>query len=388
MAPVAFRHIISLIMLAVCVYEGFRSDKYLYLYYVFIFFLGLSSIITGYSGYFINKLFGTYVPIITAYAATYILIGKKGGGTLLIWIFICIGFLDAIITIGQYYHLGFVDSIYNLLRLSTDEEFMDLSERRMTLEGYTIPGIMGDVNNGYFLSVVVLIALYNKKCNVLVRLVLWTVAIFASFLAQERSGFFMAVFFSAFIIMKNMYTVNKFWGIVISVLLILAGTYFSLSYMDLFSSSDMRFTKGFDMGGRESLRATAWEYIMSNPFGGFYEYNAIGYRHPHNFFVNAILYGGVFGGMAIIVLLIIQIIKIIPYLFKKATDENVQGAFLWGLVYINYSINSLVHNASIVSGVFLFFVWWGAFLAFSKLEVGNDITIKKIKIQKEHSVIL
>ena len=61
--PITFRHVVSLFMLGLCIYEGFQSDKYLYLYYAFVLLFGISSVAMGHAGDYFRGLFGTYISI-------------------------------------------------------------------------------------------------------------------------------------------------------------------------------------------------------------------------------------------------------------------------------------------------------------------------------------
>ena len=366
--PVAFRHVFSLFLLGVCIREGFRSDKYLHLYFIFLFFLAISSTLTGYIGFFFNKLLGTYMPFITAYAATYLLIKKYNCAGLLAWLIVGFAVFDAIVTIGQFFNLDYVERIYSIMNMDLDEEFGEKMGRKDMLEGYAIAGIFDSVANGYFLSATAILALFNKKCSIIFRILLWLIILVASLLAQERSGFFMALAFSVFIIGRFFMSKGKKLGIIMVVVFVAIAGFFILSNVDLLFSSNLRFAKGFENDGRESFRAVAWDYLFQNPLGGFYDFMESGNRGSHSFFVNAFLYGGIFGGLCVIVLVILQVVKILPYLFSKPKTEYAEWSFIWGLMYIDYTINSMVHNASIMSGTLFFFVWWGAFLGFVALD--------------------
>lgn len=376
--PVTIRHIYSIFMLGLCIYEGFRSDKYLNLYYVFLLFFFLSSLGSGFALEFVNKLFGTYLPMIVAYISTYLLVKKYNGAKVLVWLFVGIGVINALVTIGQFFHLAIVDDVFAILQIDADEEFLDLSERRASLEGFAIPGLFGTVVNGYFLSVSALLVLYNYYCNRIINIGIWALVMFASLLAQERSGFFLAIVLSCFIFVKFFLSKGHTIGVIVSVLFFVLICYLSMTYIDALLLSDLRYLRGFDDQGRGELRRAAWDYILSNPFGGAFDYGASGNRVPHNFFMNALLCGGLIGGISIIYLLFIQIKKILPYLHHLPKATNAQGAFIWGLMYIDYTLNSMMHNASMASGSFLFFVWWAAFLAMSNA----DLSLLKKKQQK------
>lgn len=365
--PVTFRHLISLLMLGCCIYEGFKSDKYLYLYYAFVFFFGISSIATGFGGLFFRGLFGTYLSMIAAYAATYLLVKKYSGTNFLVWTFVSLGALNAVVTIGQFFDLSFVDDLCSFLRIEIDEKFIDKIDYYES-EGLALPGLLGSVDNGYFLSATALLTLYNKKCNFYINFLLWLIVLGASFVAQERAGFMLAIAFSAYIVGEHYFSKSKSAGFFALVIILIVCGSIIYSYMDEILSSELRYTKGLDTDSRNEHRSVTWDYIINNPMGGFLEFDSGNHEHhPHNYFLNAFLYGGFFGGICVIVLLFMQIKKIIPYLLHNRESEISQWAFIWGLMYIDYSINSMVHNASIVKGVMTFFIWWGAFLASAEL---------------------
>lgn len=383
--PIAFRHMISLLMLGACIHAGFHSDKYLFLYYLFLSFYGISCLITGYIDVFFNKILGTYLPLITMFAATYLLIRKYNGVGLLVWLIVGIGVLDATVTIGQFFNMEYVEKIFTMMNLDLEEEFAEKVGRKEQMEGYAIAGIFDSVQNGYFLSASAILTLFNKKGNIFVNLVLWVIVMAASLLAQERSGFFMAVAFSLFIMGKYIMSKGKYFAIIVAIAFIGIVAYFLYLNMDVLLLSDLRYAKGFDNDGRESFRNVAWEYLLSNPMGGFHEFMDSGARGTHNFFANAFLYGGLFGGLCVIILVIMQVLRIIPFMFKRSDSENIQWAFIWGLMYIDYTINSMVHNASVMSGSLCFFVWWGAFLGFATLE---EISQKTVKAKAKVSALI
>ena len=367
--PITIRHIVSLLTLAICYYEGFRSDKYLYLYYAFVLLFAISSIATGYAGDFFRTLFGTYISMIAAYAATYILIKKYDGENLLVWTVVCIGVLNAIVTIGQFFEWGVTDKICSILRVELDDKYVSIIESQESeSNSLSLPGLLSSLNNGYFLSATALLVLYNKKCNFYINLVLWLIVIGASFVAQERAGFMLAIVFSAFIVGDYFFSKSKTAGFFALVIILIVSASVVYSFLDDILSSELRYTKGFEGDSRGEFRSITWDYVLHNPMGGYFEFNAGGHHHPHNFFLNTFLFGGFFGGICLIVLLIFQIIKIVPYLFRNKDSEEAQWAFIWGLMYIDYTINSMVHNPSIVQGVVPFFIWWGAFLAYSELD--------------------
>ncbi len=366
--PITIRHIVSLLTLAMCYYEGFRSDKYLYLYYAFILLFAISSIATGFAGDFFRTLFGTYISMIAAYAATYILIKKFDGENLLVWTVVCIGVLNAVVTIGQFFEWGVTDNLCSILRVEIDDKYVSIIESQESdSNALSLPGLLSSLNNGYFLSATALLTLYNKKCNFYINFLLWLVIIAASFVAQERAGFMIAIVFSAFIVGDYFFSKSKTAGFFALIIILIVSASVIYSFMDDILTSELRYAKGLEGDDRGEYRSITWNYISHNPMGGFFDFNAGGHKHPHNFFLNSFLFGGIIGGICLIVLMFLQIFKIVPYLSRIKESEESKWAFIWGLMYIDYIINSMVHNPSIAQGVVPFFIWWGAFLAYSEL---------------------
>ena len=196
----------------------------------------------------------------------------------------------------------------------------------------------------------------------------------------------MAIAFSAYIAIQYFFSKGRGIGIMMTFVFIVAVLFVATSFLDILFSSDLRFSKGFDSDGRSELRNVAWEYIFNNPFGGAFEFFDANNRPPHNYFTNAFLYGGIVGGICLIVLLILQVIRIFPYVIHNPKTNNEQWAFIFGLMYIDLSINSMVHNASLVTAQSIYFyVCWGAFLAFATLEE-KEKKVKKINPTTQISV--
>lgn len=364
--PISYRHLISLIMLGVCVYEGFRSDKYLYLYYAFLLFLGISSVATGFGGDFVRSFFGTYISMIAAYAATYLFIKKYDGTSMLVWTIVCMGLLNAIVTIGLFFEWAIVDKLCSFLRIEFEEKYVDLVNNTES-GGFALPGLLNCLDNGYFLSATALLVLYNKKSKFYINIIIWLVIMGASFLAQERAGFMLAIAFSVFIVGEHFFTQKKAIGYIALIIILIICASVIYTYLDDILSSELRYSKGLEGDNRSEYRTQTWLYLLNNPMGGFYAYDDSGFGHPHNFFLNAFLFGGGLGGLCLIGLLFLQIIRIVPYLFNNPKSDMAKWAFIWGLMYIDYTLNSMVHNPSIAQGVMPFFLWWGAFVASAEI---------------------
>lgn len=362
---VSIRHIVMVVMLVSCIVKGIHWDKNMTFYTIFMVFFALSSFFTGFANIFISKFLGTYLQVYVMFFATYTLIKKYDGADWLYWFFIVFGLSNALVTIGQYFHLGFAERIVEVIGTNYDEDFIRRMERYDIMEGVAVQGLVDSVRNGYFLSATAVLALYNKNGKIsLINLITWLFVMAASLLAQERAGFFAAVLLSLVVILLNIsnHSGKSRWLVV--VLLLFVGLAFLPMGLDALLSGDLRYSKGFDIGEeRGYLSRMGWDFFLSHPFGAFYEFLEEGYRYPHNVFVSMFLVGGVFGGIAILILFFRQLIIITKQLLLCRQTRHLTFAAFWGLMFVAYTICSLTHNASIVFGTFDFFIFWGAFEA-------------------------
>lgn len=370
----SLRHIVMLVMLFICVTKGVRWDKYLTLYTVFLFFFGLSSIITGYGLQFLYRLLGSFLQVYVFYFSTDVLVKEYHGEKGLYYFFLAFGLLDALVTIGQFYHLGFADRIINLLGITYEETLASYMDRFDTMEGIALQGLLGSVHNGYFLSAIAVLALYNKKGKLsLLNLGLWGVVMVASFLAQERMGFFVALLVSfivfVFAISNRMgksgwFAVFVFAGLVLFLL---------PKGMDLLQGGNTRYSGEISIAAeRGYLTRSGWSYFLNNPMGAFFEYT-LQNEYPHNVIVNMFLVGGLFGGVAVLILFVKQLVVLAWYLVNLLKRHHLTFAAVWGLMFLAYTINSLTHNLSIVLGTFEFFLFWSAFKALREREEIADL---------------
>lgn len=366
----SIRHVMMLVMLVVCIVKGIRWDRNMTLYTVFWAFFGLSSVLTGFASVFFSKFLGTYMQAYVMFFATYVLIKKYDGANWLYYFFLVFGLLDAIVTIGQFYHMGFAERIVELIGTNYDEDFISRMERNDIMEGVAVQGLVDSVRNGYFLSAMAVLALYNRKGKItLFNLIVWLVIMVASLLAQERMGFFVAVLLSFLVIVPVVSFRFGRIGWFVVVLLVLVALAFLPMGWEMLQSGNLRFSKEIDIAGERGVLARmGWNYFINHPLGAYYEYSALGYQFPHNVFVSMFLVGGVFGGIAVLIMFFKQIVAIVKYLFRSMRTRTLTVASFWGLMFIAYSLNSITHNASIVFGTFDFFIFWGAFEAIREKE--------------------
>lgn len=389
------RHIAIVVMLIACMKQDgvpFPMGRIMKTYMVFILTYLVSATITGYIG---NVLITYYIASCVGFWATKILVEKHRDGNLLLNLFIVFGVLDAIVSIGQTFGLHFADQLVSFFNVTLPEKYLekldaDGGEDRMFM--LTRPGLFSDiVYNSYFLmtaGVTSLILLVHKfRFH---RLIPWLVIMGGCICVQERGPIIILavlsaiVFYKIFRIKKNRYA--------LLVIVFAFATYYltefissmslekqndmavrktQVTYDDDDSDSEGVFTKymkesrfadvGLDDSGRGDIYSQAVDYLMDHPFiGGLHRLRAMYGIYPHNLFINAFIYGGIVGGVAIMLILFWQIKPLWRVLSKKINTTD-PVCFIAGLAYLAYTLNSLAHNRSIVTGDEVVWLLWGLF---------------------------
>jgi len=358
--PLSIRHILSIIVLALCVYEdGLKIDKFLKWYFGFLFFYTFIEVATGYSSIVFPKLLGTYLASISLYLATKIMIEKHESGTLIIYTLVALGLLNAIEVIGQFFGSPIAQALPQLLHIQISEEDLAQFEKN-DFYGYNIGGLMGAVSSGYFLSATSVLALYNQKDKISVfNWIVFAIIFLALFLVQERSGLFFgllcALLYYAFISSQNQKAL--FSSIFI---FILAAIFISRYLSSHISFEDMRYSStGIDDERRVRIAIDAIKWLFSYPAGGANYFYKMGGLYPHNVIINAFLYGGIIGGCILIGILFKQLFKIGDIMYSFYKKEKYSSLLLACCVaYLCYTFNSFFHNYSLVFGGETIFLLW------------------------------
>ena len=356
---ISLRHISTILMLFVCLYEGgLKLDKFLKWYLVFLFFYVMIEVATGYASDVLKKLIGTYLASITLYLATKTMVKKYNGGVLVVVVLVGLGLLNSIVAIGQFFDSPIAETISKMLHIAIPEEDLDLFDTETFQKTY-VCGLMGIVISGYFLSATCVLALYNHKGKIAVyNWIAFAVIFIALFLVQERSGLaaglictFLFLLLVTIRFRSNMLTIGL--AIVVAIYVI---TYYGSQFV---SFEDMRYSSlGMEDDRRVRYAFDALQWVLHNPYGGASFYYASGGYYPHNVIANAFLYGGVFGGTVLIGILIVQLVKI-GQVFLSYIKGNKDTLLLAAcLAYLSYTINSFFHNSSLVLGGEMIFLFW------------------------------
>lgn len=367
--PLTPRHIMSIMMFVICILEDNRVflDKYFRWYLLFIFCFGFSSLWTYFLSDFLKFLLAYFFVAYVAYWATMILIKKYNGTTVLVNTFVVFGLLNALTTIGQFFEIDIFNRIPEIMRINVSEDFFELAEETDEFVGRSLPGLFSAaVQNGYFGMTATLLALwYQNKRFSLIRLIPWGICMIGLYVTQQRAPFFITSALSFFILFKVLgkerdgLTPILRLAFVVGIIL---GVFFLWGYI---SSSEIRYVQGFQDRSRSGIIRKVMEYLSQHVlFGGRFHSQSLGIRPPHNLFLNAWLYGGVLGFIAVAVITVKQVVAVVKQvLSENAMDEYEYVSTILGLTFLAYTGNAMVHNQSIVTGDSVIWILWGAFIS-------------------------
>ena len=365
--PFTLRHIATVLMWAVLILSNKapKMDKYFSLYIVFVLFYLLSGVVTGYAGAAFKRVLGYYLVCYVAYFATRYLVQEFSRGvSVVLFAVLAIGFFDAFITYGQSRDMFVTNYLTSLIGLHPDEEFLEEQLAGRIDSTSFIPGLFGTVSNGYYLMVTVLLslAMQHKKWSI-VGIAGTALSLLGVFLVQERSSLFLAVFLGAYLVYhllksKSTGTLRPLVIAIFLIVLLFVGNY----AMERLMEGESRIAQvGMDSTGRDALWARSIAYIVQNPiFGGFDRLAETGV-FPHNVFLNAYVYGGLIGFVVIVYLLYIQF-NLLWKIYKHANRESFV-LLTFAVAYVAFTLNSMLHNASIVSGDVLLWILWGVIVS-------------------------
>ena len=387
------RHIAIAVMWIACIRSGlpFPMGRVMKTYLLFVLSFIVSATLTGHLS---QLLITYYIAACIGYWATKILVTKYKDGKLLLKTIIVLGFVNAIVTIGQTLNMPLADRVVSLLHLELPEKYLaklaaEEGEKSLL---FTRPGLFNSaVYNGYFhmTAGVTALLLLARRIN-LVNVAPWLIISIGTICVQERSPIAILIVLSLFGFYKlfttqkhrklKMFAVAAFLSITYGVQWMYtsaleedrleeldAGARTSLDVSDevddLYSvATKGRFAQiGFEDTGRGDIYEQTIDYLMDHPYiGGYHRFARMYRTAPHNLFLNAFIYGGFVGGFAILLILLWQVKPLWRVLRRKIAHTN-PVCFFAGLAYLSFTLNSLVHNRSIVTGDEFLWMLWAVF---------------------------
>lgn len=359
--PVALRHILAFALIPWIVSDKrIKFDWVVWMYVVYLFFMTIASIATGYLTKFIPTLVGTHITCIIMYMSTKKMMADNGGSWIL-YTLISIAVIDAIVTIAQFLNLSLARTIANVMRVSLIDEadWEQYETYGGAVGGLVAGGLLRGVKNGYFLCAAVVLSLIHKSEHIKVQnIILCVFFVVALFVTQERAAFYLGILSLVLYIIIGTRSQRNRNRIVLYVFSIIA----LALYADVASSIDMSETRyamlGSESDGREIFWRKAFDYVAMNPLGGAYDFYAKGGYLPHNFIPNSYINGGVFGGTVVVALVIIQIYICLKLLLETFKRKHSMTIAVLALIYLAYTGNSCFHNLSLSMGDEVAFLWW------------------------------
>lgn len=363
----SIRQLSTLIMLVLLIRERvvFKVDKVIKCYFGFLIFFFFSSINEGVVGTFLKDLVANYFVALVGYQATIVLITKYNAEVYLINTMVGIGVFSSVLTVLQYNGFGIVANIIldSLMIPLTELEFLErMLESGDIMSNIALSGaFVSPVPNGYYLSLAGVLALYpvikaDNFINKVFSLVIWALIFYGSFCCQQRLSFVMLIIISAFVflILKGHFRYLIY-------ILFFIGVNWVVSNFD---SIDLGRFASFEDENRKSIYSMGMAYLSDNIlFGGISGFREkTGGISPHNLFINALAYSGIFGALFIFYIVIVQLKRC--FNFKVLLKPSVLNIVIMG--YLAITANSLTHNSSIVTGDIYFWVMWGAIVALYK----------------------
>ena len=338
---------------------------------------------------FLKRIFSLYlVAIVGYYGVSYIINSEKKVRQVLA-VLVIIGCVNAIISYLQY--IGNPYGMRIALMFNAGEG--DYMRAYMNLTGavrdvnFVVPGIFGTgASNGYMTSSLGVLTLYyvgqQKLKQRIFGIVAFGLAIVGSYVTQERAGFGLLLALSMFILYKYANEKNK---IIIAVLSVIFLVLYSESFIETLRTEDLgRYSNFVEFGeDRYKLLNNALSFIQDNwLLGGEETYHSMRNVTPHNFFLHAIIYSGIFGLITISLLFIVMLKRALLEL-KKNTNKSIAIIYFASALII-YLLNGLFHSSSLITGDVLIWILYALLLRCASLENYK----KEHFIQKDESTIL
>lgn len=368
---IGLRYPIIMLILFVIIAEGrVYFDKVWRVYALFIAVFGVSCIAHGFIDEFSNVLFMQYFISFVGWLSTVAVLKKDPSFVkYIVYLILAIGGLDVLVTISQFtFNADWYSPIQEFFHFSNLEDFnaqSDLGGNNSEVNDSTLNGMFPNgVYNGYYLLFCSVLSMFLLlKTRKIISFILPLFFLVGAFCCQQRGPFFITLLvvlllsLSAFNKMKRIGKISIIAGIGILAV-------FGFSIMNYSEAMELRYsTRGFEDELRSSIYAATIDYIKEHPFtANFYELVAAKGKAPHNLFLNAFVYGGILSFMLIMWLLYYQA-KQVWRLIKNRLETINPYYYVFAFAWIAFTLNSMVHNRSIVTGDFMIWVIWGVLSA-------------------------
>ena len=362
-----------------CIYK--LPASYIIIYIIFLAVTGMTLLANG---QFEAVEFGKYllsnylVCIVAYYASDRFLINEKSIRSSY-YLLLIIVLITSVVSIFQFYYptIGRAMSLTFINSTQGIEDINEVLDKTMESElgSSMIGGIFGyPFTNALMIGTCGLFsfALIKNDNNLLTKIFASICIVFAfigCFLTQERASFYMFFVFSVvfgYLLLARKSRVYKIRTLFIAFLIVVVflGYFFTLSEMQLGRLVNFNFKEDT----RTDIWNTAFDFVLEHLFlGGPAEYAKRFAIAPHNIFLYAFIYSGLIGGLIVLFMYIKIIILSLRIFFPlRITLSTVAAAAL-----LSQSVYSLTHNASLITGDTIIFVFLPIMLRAKQLETGK-----------------
>lgn len=360
LGPFSIRVYMTVIMLLYLMFitkaSAKKIDKYVVTYIIFVLLMSLSMSMNGEAAEFglLKWVLACHFVCIVAYVATrHFAESNSGEGMRAISIFFLVILLvDSITTIAQYNNIQWGWGLNMMLTAGRNEAVADfVSDGASSLDtmigSARTPGIFGNVvGNAMFLGALGVIPFTllrgSKFRTKVISVISIALSVVACFMCQERAGL-IALLLSIFYLIFKM--TNKKYILVLALLALIP----IISTVN-FGAYDLGRFK--DVSIRNDTRESIWNYFgmffsENWLWGGPLKYQLLAGHLPHNFIFNAFVFGGLFGGIAVILLFTMIIVRGISNLINKYCSFR---TVVFTVSLLAFLLQGFVHNASLVTG--------------------------------------
>ena len=366
--PLTPRQLMAVIMFFVCLFEEkkFWLDKLFFLYLIFVFCYGLSSLITGYFPDYLKRLIGDYFVAYVALWSVKILITKYKDLNVFLYAFIVFGLFDGVVTLFQFLGISYLDAFLNRLQLISYNPYLDNYQgtgAAMLLN--CPPGVFSHpvLNAHALVASTVLSSLVACKKNSLIGSVITLFMLVCLFSTQQRTAFAIGLLSLALVLYITA-SRSKFRMIIIPSVIVIV-VFGTIELYDFIMNGEFRFSElGLDSTGRDEIYKYCIDYIKNNPLGGINDFVETTKMYPHNIVFNAFIFGGWVGGLFLLYIVLLQLWEIFKSIRKKNADIT---EIIVSLAMLSLIVNGLTHNQSIVNGEVMTWSIWGAYYYSKKI---------------------
>lgn len=361
--PLNILQISTILMLALCFMldRKIPRDRYIVLYFLFLFFYFLSSVFTGYTDTLFDNVLPQMLISFTIFWATKILVQRYDTLLPLVIPASVAGVVDSVVTIFQAIGKPILSPL--VVILMQNPEAMDIASDG-TL-GVSISGLfMNPVFNGHALLFCFVCSLFGLQGRYKLARLVFPIIIFAGlFFCQQRSAFYLSVLTILIVGWRIMQSNPKIKVLIVVLSLLVA--FYLFPHVEAFILESGSRIMDVSMTGREEIWQAASNFLSDHILiGGFDKFVHQYGRFPHNLFLSAYLAGGLIGGTILMLLISMLLFSAIKSYFRNQ-KQNISLLVSACLISVLIA-DSLTHNTGLVEADF------STFLAMSLCYYYND----------------